>query len=195
MRCSLRIAPVAAFALLLPATALAHPALYQHTHGLLEGVQHPLTGLDHLLAMVAVGLWASQKGGRAMWLWPASFLAAMIAGGALGMMGVALPSIEPAIAASLLILGLMIAATATLPVWAGMMMIALFGLFHGNAHGLEAPVNAGGFFYAVGFVLSTASLHALGLGVGLMARQGRAQGLVRAGAAAIAATGCMLFFV
>jgi urease accessory protein len=195
MRSSVQLAAVASFAVLLPTTAMAHPALYQHTHGFLEGVQHPLTGLDHLLAMIAVGLWASQKGGQAMWLWPTSFLAAMIAGGALGMMGLALPAIEPAIAASLLILGLMIAVAATVPVWAGMAMIALFGLFHGNAHGLEAPVNAGGFLYAAGFVLSTASLHALGLGIGLMARRGRAQSLVRTGAAAIALTGCVLFFV
>jgi urease accessory protein len=195
MRSSVRFSALATLLLLLPATAMAHPAIYQHTHGFVEGVQHPFTGLDHLLAMIAVGLWASQKGGRAMWLWPASFVAAMVVGGALGMMGLALPAIEPAIAASLLILGLMIAVSATLPVWAGMATIALFGLFHGNAHGLEAPVNAGGFLYAAGFVLSTASLHALGLGIGLVAQQGRAQGLVRAGAAAIAVTGCVLFFV
>jgi urease accessory protein len=192
---NLRLAIVTAATLLVPATAMAHPALYQHTHGFLEGVQHPLTGLDHLLAMIAVGLWASQKGGRAMWLWPASFVGAMVVGGALGMSGLALPGIEPAIATSLLVLGLMIAVAGTMPVWMGIAVIALFGLFHGNAHGLEAPVNAGGLLYAAGFVAATAALHALGLTIGLAARQGFAQGLVRVGAAAIAVTGCVFFFV
>jgi len=191
---TLRFAALTAPLLLLPAAAMAHPALYQHTHGFSEGVAHPLTGLDHLLAMIAVGLWASQKGGRALWLWPASFVAAMIAGGAVGMMGWALPGIAPVIAASLLVLGLMIAGTAVLPISAGMAIIALFGLFHGNAHGLEAPANASGALYAAGFVLSTICLHGLGLGLGLMARSGVARGLVRAGAAAIAVTGCVLFF-
>lgn len=189
----IRLSVLAAPLLLLPAAAMAHPALYQHTHGFVAGAQHPLTGIDHLMAMIAVGLWASQKGGRAMMLWPLSFVAAMIAGGALGMTGLALPGLEPVIAASLLVLGLMIAGTALLPVGAGMAIIALFGLFHGNAHGLEAPADAGGALYAAGFVLSTACLHALGLGLGLLARRGDAPVLVRASAVAIAVTGCALF--
>jgi urease accessory protein len=179
---------------LAPGAALAHPALYHHTHTFLDGVTHPLTGLDHLLAMVSVGLWASQKGGRALYLWPLWFLTAMIAGGAAGMAGEALPLMEPMIAASLLVLGLAIAAAIDMPVAAGMALIAVFGLFHGNAHGLEAPADGSGLAYAAGFVLSTATLHALGVGLGLAAIRDRAGMLVRAGAVLVAVTGGVLFF-
>src|SRR5258708_6601805 len=132
----MRISPKVLMAtiLLLPTAASAHPALYQHTHAFAAGVIHPFTGLDHLLAMISVGLLASQKGGRALWLWPGTFVATMIVGGILGMEGFALPLIETTIAASLLVLGLMIATMTTLPVAAGIGLIALFGLFHGNAH-------------------------------------------------------------
>lgn len=179
---------------LLPTAAMAHPSLYHHTHTFTAGLVHPLTGLDHLLAMISVGLWASQKGGRAQWLWPASFVSAMILGGALGMEGFALPLIEPAIAASLLVLGLMIAAMVELPLLAGIGIIAAFGLFHGNAHGLEAPAGGGSLLYGLGFVLSTATLHVLGLALGLSARHARLMPLVRAAAALVAVTGGVLFF-
>lgn len=184
---------IATALLLLPTVAMAHPSLYHHTHTFVAGLTHPLTGLDHLLAMISVGLWASQKGGRALWLWPASFVGAMILGGALGMEGVALPLIEPAIAASLLVLGLMIAATVELPLLAGIGIIAVFGLFHGNAHGLEAPTSGGSLLYGLGFVLSTVSLHVLGLALGLSARHARLMPVVRAGAALVAVTGGVLF--
>jgi len=179
--------------LLLPAAAFAHPSISHHVHGFLAGVSHPLTGLDHLLAMLSVGLWASQKGGRALWLWPLAFMAAMVAGGVLGMSGLALPFVEPAIAASLLVLGAAIAATLTLPVAAGAAIIALFGLFHGNAHGLEAP-GSGAALYALGFLLATVALHGLGVALGLSVRQGRGTILVRAGAALIAVTGMVMAF-
>lgn len=177
-----------------PTAASAHPALYHHTHTFMEGVTHPLTGLDHLLAMISVGLWASQKGGRAFWLWPASFVGAMVLGGALGMAGHALPLVEPGIAASLLVLGLMVATMTTLPVAGGMAVIAMFGLLHGNAHGLEAPANASGLLYALGFTLSTVTLHALGLALGVSARRLQAQTLLRAAAGLIAMTGAAMFF-
>lgn len=180
--------------LLLPTAAMAHPSLYHHTHSFTAGLVHPLTGLDHLLAMVSVGLWASQKGGRALWLWPAAFVGAMVVGGILGMEGVALPLIEPAIAASLLVLGLMIAAMVRLPLVAGIGLIAAFGLFHGNAHGLEAPASGASLLYGLGFVVSTAALHALGLAIGLSMRSVRLQPLLRAGAALIALAGGVLFF-
>lgn len=180
--------------LLLPTAAMAHPSLYHHAHSFTAGLVHPLTGLDHLLAMVSVGLWASQKGGRALWLWPAAFVGAMVVGGILGMEGVALPLIEPAIAASLLVLGLMIAAMVRLPLVAGIGLIAAFGLFHGNAHGLEAPASGASLLYGLGFVMSTAALHALGLAIGLSMRSVRLQPLLRAGAALIALAGGVLFF-
>ena len=178
---------------LLPSAALAHPSLPHHVHGFMAGVSHPLTGLDHLLAMLSVGLWASQKGGRAMWLWPAAFVIAMIAGGFVGMAGIGLPLVEPAIIASLLVLGAAIAATLTLPAAAGVALIALFGLFHGNAHGLEAPVSSAG-LYALGFILSTVTLHIMGLALGLSAQKMQRPVLVRAGAALIAATGLAMAF-
>jgi urease accessory protein len=185
---------LAALALaIIPGVAMAHPAIF-HEHTFLTGLAHPLTGLDHLLAMVAVGLWASQKGGRALWLWPGAFVGAMLAGGALGMNGVALPGIEPGIAASLLVLGLMITTTTTLPLAAGAGVIALFGLFHGNAHGLEAPLSGGGALYGLGFALATALLHAAGVGMGVWARRVDGQMLLRLGAGLIAATGAVLLF-
>ncbi|HKX64835.1 MAG TPA: HupE/UreJ family protein [Rhizomicrobium sp.] len=183
---------IAALLLSLPTAASAHPALAVHSHTFLTGLSHPLTGFDHLLAMISVGLWASQKGGRALWLWPVAFVAAMIAGGALGMNGFALPLGEPAIAASLLMLGLLIAAMAILPAGVGAAMIAVFGLFHGNAHGLEAPGIGISLLFGLGFVLSTATLHVAGLTLGLVAQDGRRQALVRTGAWLIAVTGAAL---
>lgn len=179
--------------LLLPTAALAHPSLTHHVDGFMAGVSHPLTGLDHLLAMLSVGLWASQKGGRALWIWPAAFVTAMIAGGASGMTGIGLPFVEPAIIASLLVLGVAIAATLMLPTTAGVALIALFGLFHGNAHGLEAPISGAG-LYALGFAVSTVTLHVMGLAMGLWAQRMQRPVLVRAGAVLIAATGLVMAF-
>ncbi len=184
---------IAAGLFLLPSAALAHPGLTHHVHGFMAGVSHPLTGLDHLLAMLSVGLWASQKGGRALWIWPAAFVMAMVAGGFMGMAGIGLPLVEPAIAASLMVLGVVIAATLMLPTAAGAALIALFGLFHGNAHGLEAPAS-GASLYALGFVLSTVTLHVLGLALGLSAHKTQRPVLIRAGAVLIAATGLVLAF-
>jgi len=184
---------IAAGLFLLPVAAWAHPSLTHHVDGFVAGVSHPLTGLDHLLAMLSVGLWASQKGGRAMWIWPAAFVSAMVAGGIMGMAGIGLPLVEPAIIASLLILGLAIAATLMLPTAAGVALIALFGLFHGNAHGLEAPLGGAG-LYALGFILSTVTLHVIGLVLGLSAQRMQRPVLVRAGAALIAATGLVMAF-
>jgi len=189
----MRLPFIALVLLLLPVPAFAHPSLTHHAQDLAAGAAHPFTGLDHLLAMLSVGLWASQKGGRALWLWPAAFVAAMIAGGVLGMAGFALPLVEPAIAASLIVLGLMIASAVSLsPVW-GAGLIALFGIFHGNAHGLEAGGAAAG--YAVGFTLATVSLHALGLALGWSAARARARPALRLAAGVIALTGAALFFL
>ena len=189
----MRLIPITLALTLLPVAAFAHPALGPHAHGLVEGVSHPFTGLDHLLAMISVGVWASQKGGRAFWLWPASFVLAMIVGGVLGMTGFALPLVEPAIAASLLVLGLMIAGAINLPQGLGAALIALFGLFHGNAHGLEAGGAAAA--YAIGFTLATVTLHALGLALGLSVHRAQARPALRLAAGLIAVTGAALFFL
>src|SRR3546814_827787 len=123
--------------------AAACPAL-AHTYGVYgggfgAGFSHPLGGLDHVLAMVAVGVWAAQIGGRAMWLVPAAFVAAMIGGGLVGMAGVPLPMVELGIVASVVLLGALIALQSRLPLPLSMALVALFALFHGHAHGLEAP--------------------------------------------------------
>jgi urease accessory protein len=158
---------LAAALVLVPSLALAHPGLPGHTHDLASGFVHPLGGLDHVLAMVAVGLLAAQLGGRALWLVPASFVAAMAAAGVAGMSGVGLPMSELGIAASIVVLGGAIALRLTMPVAAAMALVGFFALFHGYAHGLETPETASGLLYGLGFVAATALLHGLGIATGL----------------------------
>jgi len=178
---------------LVPSLALAHPG--EHAHSLLAGLAHPVTGLDHILAMLAVGVWAAQKGGRALWAWPLCFIGFMLLGGVLGMQGIAFPLVEPAIAASVLVLGLLIASMTVLPLGAGALLVAAFALFHGNAHGLEAPATGEGLLYALGFVFATAMLHGLGVATGLASRSQMLMQGVRVGGVAIAGIGSALFFV
>ena len=128
------------------------------------GVAHPLSGLDHITVMVAVGLWAALKGKRALWVWPATFVGVMLIGGALGMAQVPVPFVEPGILASVVALGLLVALAVDLPVVVGAAIIGIFALFHGHAHGSEVAENIGGFEYMAGFTLATASLHATGIG-------------------------------
>ena len=183
---------LAAFALT-PALAQAHHIPTQ-TSGFMSGLNHPLLGLDHVLAMVAGGLWAAQLGGKAIWRVPAAFVCLMAAGGALGMSGVRLPMVETGIAASILILGVFIAAAVRLPVIASMAVVGLFALFHGHAHGAEIPNAASGITYAAGFILATALLHAVGIGAGLLARQRTALPALRFAGGAIAFAGICLWF-
>jgi urease accessory protein len=145
--------------------ALAHPG--HGPHDLAAGLAHPLTGVDHLLAMVAVGLWAALRGDKALWAWPLAFVGAMLAGYGLGQAGLHHSLIEPAILASVIVLGALVAANACVPTLVGMAIIASFGLAHGLAHGAEAPAGAGPSF-PLGFAASTAVLHLAGLGVGLV---------------------------
>ena len=163
------------------------------TSSFAAGFAHPLSGLDHMTVMVAVGLWAALKGGRAIWAWPLAFVGVMLFGGALGMLHVPVPFVEPGILASVVALGLLVALAVDLPVSAGVAIIGLFALFHGHAHGTEVPENAGGLEYMAGFALATALLHGVGiaaaLGLGLKFR-----GLVRVAGAACAAVGVGLAF-
>ncbi|TIM04508.1 HupE/UreJ family protein [Mesorhizobium sp.] len=152
------------------------------------GLAHPLFGLDHMMVMVAVGLWATLRGGRALWGWPVAFLSLMLVGSALGIAGVPVPFVEPVILASIVGLGLLIAAAVDLPVAAGAIMIGFFAFFHGHAHGTEILETAGGLEYVTGIVLATACLHGAGLGLGLLPGQ-RFRGIVRLAGAATAATG------
>ena len=163
------------------------------TGGFLNGFLHPLGGIDHLCAMLAVGLWAAQQGKRAVWAVPLAFVAMMGLGGALGMAGVSLPLAEQGIAASVLILGVLVAAAARLPLAAGTLLVAIFAVFHGHAHGAEMPQTASGLAYGAGFVAATALLHASGVALGLSLKKLNKPRVLRLVGAAVAACGVVLF--
>jgi urease accessory protein len=162
-RLALRIAALSLA--LTPTLAFAHPG--HDGVSLVHGFAHPLGGIDHIAAMVAVGLLAARIGGRALWLVPASFLAAMTLAGAAGMAGFGLPYVETGILLSVVVLGAIVALRVTMPVAAAMGLVAFFAVFHGYAHGAEMPDAASGMAYGAGFVVATALLHALGVGLGL----------------------------
>jgi urease accessory protein len=173
----MRHCPLAAILFLLPAAALAHPGPHAHAgddpSSFLAGLAHPLGGADHLLAMVAVGLWAGALGGRAALALPASFVALMAAGGVLGAAGLALPGVEPMILASVILLGAAVALALRPPLIAAVVAVALFGFAHGFAHSAEGPSSGFG-AYALGFALCTAALHATGIVLATsLARAGR----------------------
>ena len=189
-----RLLPLLVF-FLLPTLAQAHPGIPGHTHGFANGLAHPLTGLDHLCAMVAVGLWAAQRGGRALWLVPSVFVSVMVLGGALGMAAVPIPFVEPGIVASVLVLGVLIAAAVRLPLAVSLLVVGVFAVFHGYAHGAEMPATASGLAYGLGFAAATASLHLVGIGLGLLAQRFGSARLVRYAGGAIAACGVCLCFL
>ncbi|MBP1807229.1 HupE/UreJ family protein [Rubellimicrobium aerolatum] len=171
--------------LLLPGAALAHTGT---AGGLISGLSHPILGLDHVVAMVAVGLWGSILGRPALWALPVAFPLVMAFGGVLGIAGVPLPGVETAIALSGVALGLLVAFAVRLPLAAAGALVAAFALFHGHAHGAELPAAANPLAYAAGFVIATGFLHLAGIAVGeATLRRGRP--LLRALGAAIALTG------
>lgn len=167
-----------------------------HTTGVATGFRsgflHPLSGLDHVLAMVAVGIWGVQLGRPAVWLLPVTFPLVMAFGGALGVRGVPIPNVEIGVAASALILGLLVAFAARLPIWAAAIVVGAFAIFHGHAHGTELPRAAEPLAFAIGFVLATGLLHALGISLGLLQRWSSGNKLLRFGGVAIALSGAFL---
>lgn len=163
-----RIAAPATILVALTGNALAHTG-HGDTGGFLHGFSHPLGGLDHVLAMLAIGLYATMIGGRALWLVPGTFVAVMALGGALGMAGYALFYTEFGIALSVIVLGLAVALRIDVPALAAMALAGLFAIFHGHAHGAEMPQDLSGYDYAAGFLLATALLHGAGLLLGLAA--------------------------
>jgi urease accessory protein len=174
--------------------ALAHTGM-EHAVSFAAGFKHPWTGLDHMLAMVAVGLWAGLNGGRALWAWPVAFVGVMVAGGALGIAGVPVPMVEPGILASVIVLGLLVLGAARVPVAVGAAVVAVFALLHGAAHGAELPAQASASTYAAGFAIATALLHGIGLGVARLAAGERGQLLVRGAGALVAVGGVALAVV
>lgn len=150
---------------LIPAAAFAHTGAGE-VHGFVWGFAHPLGGLDHILAMVTVGIFAWQLGGRALWLVPATFVLLMAAGAAFGMAGLPLPFVELGIAASVIVLGSIVAFAREAPIAVAMGIVGVFAIFHGHAHGTEMVLNAAGGAYAAGFLLATALLHLAGIVLG-----------------------------
>lgn len=151
--------------LLLPAVAMAHTGAGE-TAGFIHGFSHPIGGVDHLLAMAAVGLWAAQIGGRALWIAPGTFIIVMILGGTLSFSGIPVPFIEEGILTSVLVLGILIAGAFKFPVTFSALIVGFFALFHGYAHGNEMPVAMGVTSYCIGFALATAMLHSVGIASG-----------------------------
>jgi urease accessory protein len=176
--------------LLAPTAALAHTG-HGATSSLFAGLAHPVSGLDHLTVMLAVGALAALKGGRSLWLWPMTFFGVMIAGALLGMAQVQLPLVEPAILASVVVLGLLVALAVNLPTWLGAALIGIAAVFHGHAHGAEA-VGVGASTYMIGFIAATAALHFAGIGAVLGLRAASLQPLVRIAGAACALVGAGL---
>jgi urease accessory protein len=182
---------ISALAFLVPGAAWAHVGAGEAA-GLAHGFFHPITGVDHVLAMLAVGMLAANLGGRALWAVPLTFVGVLAAGGALGIGGVAVPVVETGIAVSVIVLGAAVALRWKWPVAAAMALVGLFAMFHGHAHGAEMPVGASGLDYAAGFMIATALLHAAGIGIGLsLTKLGRqfAPRLVQAGGGAMAVAG------
>jgi urease accessory protein len=172
-----------------PALAFAHVGQGEIGGGFLSGMAHPVLGLDHVVAMVAIGLWGAQLGQPAIWVLPVTFPPVMAFGGLLGLLGVPIPAVETGIAVSAIVLGAMVALAARLPLLVAGILVGLFAIFHGHAHGAELPESANAIAYSVGFVIATGLLHAVGILIGVANRWPRgAQGL-RVGGGAIAASG------
>jgi len=162
--------------------------------GFVSGFLHPLGGLDHVLAMLAVGLWGSQLGKPALWVLPVAFPMAMAFGGFLGLLGVPLPAVEIGIALSAIVLGAMVLFALRPPLWLAGLVVGAFAIFHGHAHGTELPVGANGTLFSIGFVTSTGLLHATGIAIGLLYALSWGKPLVRAGGAAILAGGAFFLW-
>jgi urease accessory protein len=181
--------PLVAMALLLlPLSASAHSETGT-IGGFVSGFKHPLTGLDHIVAMVAVGLWGAFLGGQAMWMLPVIFPVVMAFGGALGVLGAPLPAVETGIALSGIALGLMVAFASRPPLWVAGIIVGFFAIFHGHAHGTELPASANAMTYSVGFVIATGLLHLSGIALGLLVKWPWGKFAVRAGGGVIACIG------
>jgi urease accessory protein len=175
-------------AILWPFAALAHQQGGEAI-GLLGGLKHPVSGMDHVLAMVAVGLWGAQLGAPAVWLLPVTFPMVMAFGGMLALLGVPLPGSEIGIAVSALALGLVVMTEARPPLWAAATLVGFFAIFHGHAHGTELPPGASGLLYSIGFVIATGCLHATGIAIGLVHRWRAGRIALRAAGALVAGGG------
>jgi urease accessory protein len=180
--------------LLLVAWLLSPAAAFAHTRGgeasgFLAGLSHPVSGLDHVLAMIAVGLWGAQLGAPAVWLLPVTFPMVMAFGGTLGLLGVKIPGIEIGIALSAIGLGAAVLFEARPKLGIAAVLVGFFAIFHGHAHGTELPAGANGVLYSIGFVIATGLLHATGIGIGLIHRWPAGRTVLRWAGAVVALAG------
>jgi urease accessory protein len=189
-RRSMLIVPCVAVAASLP--VLAHDDQGQAI-GFVAGLAHPISGLDHVLAMVAVGVWGAQLGMPALWILPVIFPMVMALGGMLALLGVAIPGVEIGIAASALLLGAMVLLEARPPLSVAAAMVGVLAIFHGHAHGTELPAGASGLLYSIGFVVATGCLHGAGIAIGTLHRFARGRLALRAAGALVAIGG--LYFL
>jgi len=155
----------------------------------LSGVRHPVSGADHVLAMIAVGLWGAQLGAPAIWLLPVTFPLVMAFGGLLGLMGVRLPGVEVGVAASAIALGFAVFREARPQLWVAAVAVGFFAIFHGYAHGAELPPGANGLLYSMGFVIATGCLHATGIAIGLIHKWPAGRVALRASGACVSMAG------
>lgn len=176
----------------LPMIVQAHEESGQAA-GFLSGLAHPVSGLDHVLAMVAVGLWGAVLGAPALWLLPVAFPLVMALGGLMGLLGFALPGVEVGIALSAIVLGAVVLAEARPPLWIAAALVAFFAVFHGHAHGRELPEGASALLYSLGFVVATGLLHATGILLGAVHQWAAGRRAIRAAGAGVALAG--LFFL
>ncbi len=181
-----------ALALWLSLPAWAHEQAGQAA-GFVTGMLHPVSGLDHVLAMIAVGLWGAQLGAPAIWLLPVTFPLVMAFGGFLGLLGVPVPGVEIGIALSAILLGAMVATQSRPPLWLAAALVGFFAVFHGHAHGTELPAGESGLLYSVGFVVVTGLLHATGIAIGLVHRWRKGRIALRGAGALVGAAG--VFFL
>lgn len=175
-----------------PVAALAHEEAGQAA-GFLAGLAHPVSGLDHVLAMIAVGLWGAVLGLPAIWVLPVAFPLVMAVGGLMGLLGFPLPGVEVGIAVSAIVLGTMVLAEVRPPLWLAAAMVAFFAVFHGHAHGRELPEGTSALLYSLGFVVATGVLHAVGILIGVAHRWAAGRQIVRVAGGAVALAG--LFFL
>jgi urease accessory protein len=189
-----RSLPISLVLLLLTSAGAHAHVIPGDVRGFDSGFAHPFQGLDHILAMVAVGFWAAQLGGRARWLVPASFVGVMALGGALAMAGLRVPFTEEGILLSVLVLGILVAVAARFPLAVSMAIVGLLAFFHGHSHGVEMPANVVGYAYGAGFMLATVGLQACGVGTAYLLQPVKVP-VVRWAGAAIAVAGVCLWAV
>jgi urease accessory protein len=185
-------AAICALGLLWPLAAWAHVESGQ-SGGLLNGLLHPISGLDHVVAMIAVGLWGAQLGMPALWILPVAFPILMAAGGMLGLVGVPVPGVEIGIALSAVVLGAMVLARVRPPLAVAVVVVAFFAIFHGHAHGTELESGQNAFLYSLGFVIATGLLHGVGIAIGLIQRWEVGRQALRGAGALVMAAG--LYFL